>query len=61
MNSANVVSWTALLRAGFHLVARADLHPDNPIDGTAHEILSLGPAMVTADDVRAFASTLPRA
>lgn len=42
VNSANTASWTALLRAGFHLAARADLQPDNPIDGTSHEILRLG-------------------
>ena len=41
VNSANVASWTALRRAGFHLAARADLEPDNPIDGTSHEILRL--------------------
>ncbi len=41
VNSANVASWTALLRAGFQLVARADLEPDNPVDARLHEILRL--------------------
>jgi aminoglycoside 6'-N-acetyltransferase len=39
--SANAASWGALLRAGFRLVARGDLTPDNPIDEPSHEILRL--------------------
>jgi aminoglycoside 6'-N-acetyltransferase len=46
--SANVASWTALLRAGFTLVARGELEPDNPIDDPLHEILRLDrPGTVT--------------
>ena len=30
VNSANVASWRALLNAGFRLVARGELDPDNP-------------------------------
>jgi aminoglycoside 6'-N-acetyltransferase len=41
VNSANVASWTMLLRAGFHLVAQGDLEPDNPVDTWSHEILRL--------------------
>jgi aminoglycoside 6'-N-acetyltransferase len=41
VNSANVASWRALLSAGFRLVARGDLVPDNPIDDPAHEILRI--------------------
>jgi aminoglycoside 6'-N-acetyltransferase len=41
VNSANVGSWRALQRAGFELAARGDMEPDNPIDGTQHEILRL--------------------
>lgn len=41
VNSANVASWTALLRAGFTLVGRGELEPDNPIDDRAHEVLRL--------------------
>lgn len=41
VNSANVASWRALLAAGFRLVARGDLTPDNPIDDPAHEILRI--------------------
>ena len=41
VNSANVASWRALLRAGFRLIARGDLEPDNPIDDPAHEILRI--------------------
>jgi aminoglycoside 6'-N-acetyltransferase len=37
--SANEASWKALLSAGFRLVARGGLKPDNPIDGPLHEIL----------------------
>lgn len=39
--SANVASWRALLSAGFHVVARGELKPDNPIDDPMHEILRL--------------------
>jgi aminoglycoside 6'-N-acetyltransferase len=41
VNAANAASWRALLRAGFRLVARGDLEPDNPIDDRAHEILRI--------------------
>lgn len=41
VNSANVASWRALLAAGFRLVARGELEPDNPIDDRAHEILRI--------------------
>lgn len=41
VSTANVASWTALLRAGFRLVAQGDLEPDNPIDDPVHEILRL--------------------
>ena len=39
--SANEASWRALLSAGFRLVARGPLEPDNPIDDPMHEILRL--------------------
>jgi aminoglycoside 6'-N-acetyltransferase len=39
--SANEASWKALLGAGFRLVARGELEPDNPIDDPSHEILRL--------------------
>jgi aminoglycoside 6'-N-acetyltransferase len=39
--SANQASWRALQRAGFQLVARGELEPDNPIDDRSHEILRL--------------------
>lgn len=39
--SANEGSWRALLAAGFELVARGELEPDNPIDDGRHEILRL--------------------
>ena len=39
--SANEASWKALLNAGFRVVARGDLEPDNPIDDPSHEILRL--------------------
>jgi aminoglycoside 6'-N-acetyltransferase len=39
--SANEASWRALLNAGFRIVARGDLEPDNPIDDPSHEILQL--------------------
>jgi aminoglycoside 6'-N-acetyltransferase len=41
VNSANVASWKALLNAGFRLVARGELDPDNPIDDRLHEILRI--------------------
>jgi aminoglycoside 6'-N-acetyltransferase len=41
VNSANVASWRALLRAGFRLVAREEMEPDNPIDERMHEILRI--------------------
>lgn len=41
VNSANQASWRALLKAGFRVVARGDLEPDNPIDDPSHEILRL--------------------
>ncbi|HYN32090.1 MAG TPA: GNAT family N-acetyltransferase [Ilumatobacteraceae bacterium] len=39
VNSANVASWKALLNAGFRLVARGELNPDNQVDDRMHEIL----------------------
>jgi aminoglycoside 6'-N-acetyltransferase len=39
--SANRASWRALQRAGFHLAARGELEPDNPIDDRSHEVLRL--------------------
>jgi aminoglycoside 6'-N-acetyltransferase len=41
VSSANVASWTALPRSGFHLVAQGELEPDNPIDSPDHEILRI--------------------
>ena len=41
VNSANEASWRALLRAGFELVARGNLEPDNPIDEPLHEVLRI--------------------
>ncbi len=41
VNSANVASWKALLKAGFRVVARGELEPDNPVDDRRHEILRL--------------------
>lgn len=41
VNSANQGSWSALLKAGFRVVVRGDLEPDNPIDDPSHEILRL--------------------
>jgi aminoglycoside 6'-N-acetyltransferase len=41
VNSANERSWRALLRAGFRLVARGELDPDNPIHDRAHEVLRI--------------------
>ncbi len=39
--SANEASWRALLSAGFSVVARGDLEPENPIDDPLHEFLRL--------------------
>lgn len=41
VSSANQGSWRALEKAGFRIVARGDLEPDNPIDDPSHEILRL--------------------
>ena len=41
VNSANERSWRALLRAGFHLVARGEMQPDNPIHDRMHEVLRI--------------------
>ena len=41
VNSANVASWRGLLNAGFRLVARGEMEPDNPTDGPDHEILRI--------------------
>ncbi|MGF1668603.1 MAG: GNAT family N-acetyltransferase [Acidimicrobiia bacterium] len=41
VNSTNVASWKMLLAAGFHLVARGEMEPDNPIDNWMHEVLRL--------------------
>jgi aminoglycoside 6'-N-acetyltransferase len=41
VSSANQASWRALLGAGFGLVARGELEPDNPIDDREHEILQI--------------------
>ena len=48
VNSANVASWRALRSAGFTLIARGELDPDNPIDDRMHEILRLDRPAVTA-------------
>lgn len=39
VNTANEASWKALLAAGFQVVARGEMEPDNPIDDRQHEIL----------------------
>ena len=39
--TANSASWRALGRAGFRLVARGELEPDNPIDDRSHEVMRL--------------------
>jgi aminoglycoside 6'-N-acetyltransferase len=49
VNSANVASWKALLNAGFRLVARGELDPDNPIDDRLHEILRIDRPAVGAE------------
>lgn len=41
VSSANEASWRALLGAGFEIVTRGDLIPDNPADDPPHEILRL--------------------
>jgi aminoglycoside 6'-N-acetyltransferase len=41
VNSANERSWRALLGAGFTLVGRGELDPDNPAHDRLHEILRL--------------------
>jgi aminoglycoside 6'-N-acetyltransferase len=41
VNTANEASWRALIKAGFRLVARGELEPDNPIDDPLHEVLRL--------------------
>jgi aminoglycoside 6'-N-acetyltransferase len=41
VNSANTASWRALLKAGFRLVARGELEPDNPTDDRMHEVLRI--------------------
>ncbi len=41
VNSANERSWRALLSAGFHLVGRGELEPDNPVHDRLHEILRI--------------------
>ena len=47
VNSANVASWRALLNAGFRLVARGELDPDNPVDDRMHVILRIDRPTVT--------------
>lgn len=41
VNAANEASWRMLLGAGFEVVARGEMEPDNPIDGRSHHILRL--------------------
>jgi aminoglycoside 6'-N-acetyltransferase len=41
VNSGNERSWRALLRAGFHLVARGEMQPDNPNHDRMHEVLRI--------------------
>jgi aminoglycoside 6'-N-acetyltransferase len=41
VNSANTRSWRALMRAGFGVVARGELEPDNPIHNRLHEVLRI--------------------
>jgi aminoglycoside 6'-N-acetyltransferase len=41
VNSANVASWRALTKAGFTLVTRGEMDPDNPTDERMHEVLQL--------------------
>lgn len=49
VNSGNVASWRALEKAGFRLVARGELDPDNPIDDRLHEILRIDRPSTEAD------------
>lgn len=39
VNSSNEASWRALRNAGFRLVARGDIEPDNSAEGWSHEVL----------------------
>lgn len=39
--AANIASWRALEKVGFHRVAEGDLAPDNPVDDPLHYILRL--------------------
>ena len=41
VSSANEASWRALVGAGFRIVARGEMEPDNPMDGPQHFILQL--------------------
>jgi len=41
VNSDNVGSWQALLKAGFRIVARGELPPDHPDHGRMHEVLRI--------------------
>jgi aminoglycoside 6'-N-acetyltransferase len=41
VHSDNVASWRALEKAGFRLVARGEMDPDNPADDRRHEILRI--------------------
>lgn len=57
VNAANVASWRALQKAGFELVARGELVPDNPIDNRLHLILRLDrPARPQPDQSEAHGS-----
>ncbi len=57
VNSANERSWRALLRAGFDLVARGEMDPDNPVHPRMHEVLRIDRPSDTTEDRR---STLSR-
>ena len=48
VNSANERSWRALLRAGFHPVARGEMEPDNPIHDRMHEVLRIDRPVVAS-------------
>lgn len=41
VNSGNERSWRALRSAGFRLIARGEMDPDNPIDDRMHEVFRL--------------------
>jgi len=41
VHSANVASWRALRSAGFRVVGRGDIEPDNPIDDRSHVVLRI--------------------